>query len=74
MLRAGVRDITSGFGPAYIKRVTEAGEPPTELWDALAEKGYLGVDVPEEYGGEGSGCMSSPPWARRPPRPGARCS
>jgi alkylation response protein AidB-like acyl-CoA dehydrogenase len=55
MLRAAVRDIASGFGPAYIKWVTEAGQPPTELWDALAEKGYLGVNVPEEYGGGGLG-------------------
>jgi alkylation response protein AidB-like acyl-CoA dehydrogenase len=55
MLRAAVRDIASGFGPAYIKRITAAGEPPTELWNALAEKGYLGVNVPEEYGGGGLG-------------------
>ena len=55
MLRAAVRDIASGFGPAYNKRITEAGEPPTELWNALAEKGYLGVNVPEEYGGGGLG-------------------
>ena len=32
-----------------------AGEPPTELWDALAEKGYLGVNMPEECGGGGLG-------------------
>ena len=36
-------------------RCVEAGEPPRELWDALAEKGYLGVNLPERYGGGGLG-------------------
>ncbi len=35
--------------------MVEDGRPPTELWDALAERGYLGVNVPEEYGGGGLG-------------------
>ena len=26
-----------------------------ELWDALAEKGFLGVNIPEEYDGGGRG-------------------
>jgi alkylation response protein AidB-like acyl-CoA dehydrogenase len=32
-----------------------AGEPPRELWDELASRGYLGVNLPEEYGGGGLG-------------------
>src|SRR4051794_8086678 len=42
-------------GPAYTRAKVAAGEPPTELWDALASRGYLGVNVPEEYGGSGLG-------------------
>src|SRR4051794_41985599 len=42
-------------GPAYTRAKVQAGEPPTELWDALASRGYLGVNVPEEYGGSGLG-------------------
>src|SRR4051795_7077706 len=42
-------------GPAYTRAKVAAGEPPTELWDALASRGYLGVNVPEEYGGYGLG-------------------
>src|SRR3954449_1246377 len=38
-------------GPKYTRAKVAAGEPPTELWDALASRGYLGVNVPEEYGG-----------------------
>jgi alkylation response protein AidB-like acyl-CoA dehydrogenase len=55
MLREAVAGIASGYGPDYMKRCTDAGEPPTELWDALAEKGYCGVNLPEEFGGGGLG-------------------
>jgi len=55
MLREAVRGICSGYGPRYSREKHEAGEPPTELWDALAEKGYLGVNLPEEWGGGGLG-------------------
>ena len=55
MLRETVRSICAEFGPEYSRRKTAAGEPPTELWDALASRGYLGVNLPEEYGGGGLG-------------------
>ncbi len=55
MLRESVRNIAGQFGPEYFKKTTDADQPPTELWNALAEKGYLGVNVPEEYDGGGLG-------------------
>jgi alkylation response protein AidB-like acyl-CoA dehydrogenase len=55
LLRESVAGIASSFGPAYIRDKHAAGLLPTELWDALAEKGYLGVNIPEEYGGGGRG-------------------
>ncbi|MBN1530984.1 MAG: acyl-CoA dehydrogenase family protein, partial [Thermoleophilaceae bacterium] len=55
MMRDTVGAICSGFGPSYSRRKHAEGEPPTELWDALAEKGYLGVNIPEEWGGGGLG-------------------
>ena len=55
-IRNAVRGICESFGgPEYHKRIVEADEPPTELWNALAEKGYLGVNLPERYGGGGLG-------------------
>ncbi len=54
-IRETVKGICGGFGPPYIRRCVEQGEPPRELWDALAEKGYLGVNLPERYGGGGLG-------------------
>jgi alkylation response protein AidB-like acyl-CoA dehydrogenase len=55
MLREAVSGIAGGFGAEYIRRQHEAGLPPTELWDALAERGYLGVNIPEQWGGGGRG-------------------
>jgi alkylation response protein AidB-like acyl-CoA dehydrogenase len=54
-IRESVRGICQSFGPEYTRRKTEEGEPPRELWTALAEKGYLGVNLPERYGGGGLG-------------------
>jgi len=54
-MRDAVRGICSGFGPEYQARLYEQGESPAELWDALAEKGYLGVNIPEQWGGGGLG-------------------
>jgi alkylation response protein AidB-like acyl-CoA dehydrogenase len=55
MLRETVSSICRGFGPDYMRRIAAADEPPLELWDALASRGYLGVNVPEEYDGGGLG-------------------
>ncbi|MFY9264376.1 MAG: acyl-CoA dehydrogenase family protein [Solirubrobacterales bacterium] len=54
-LRETVRSIAEDFGPSYFEKTTKAGEPPTELWDTLASKGFLGVNIPEEYDGGGLG-------------------
>src|SRR5437870_3702809 len=55
MLREAVAGVCASFGPRYMRQKVSAGEPPSELWDALAERGYLGVNIPEEYDGGGRG-------------------
>ena len=47
MLREAVRGIASGSARLH-PRPGDGREPPTELWDALASRGYLGVNLPEE--------------------------
>ena len=54
-MRETVASICSAFGPKYSREKHAEGKPPTELWDALAEKGYLGVNIPEQWGGGGLG-------------------
>jgi alkylation response protein AidB-like acyl-CoA dehydrogenase len=55
MMRETVASICSGYGPAYSRAKHAEGLPPTELWDDLASRGYLGVNIPEEWGGGGLG-------------------
>ncbi|MFL5843331.1 MAG: acyl-CoA dehydrogenase family protein [Solirubrobacteraceae bacterium] len=54
-IRESVAGIASGFGRDYIRACVEEVKPPTELWDALAEKGFVGVNIPEEFDGGGRG-------------------
>lgn len=54
-LRENVARLMSGFGRAYFQKVVKAGDKPHELWSALGKAGYLGVHIPENYGGGGGG-------------------
>jgi len=56
-IREAVASICGQFGRAYMRGKVEAGEPATELWDALAAQGFLGVNIPEAYGGGGLGML-----------------
>ncbi len=55
MLREAVASIASKFGHEYYVAKAHADERTDELWSAVAEGGFLGVNVPEEYGGGGGG-------------------
>ena len=55
LLRDAVRGIASSYGHDYFAQKARSGGKTTELWDDLARKGYLGVNIPEEFGGGGLG-------------------
>ena len=54
-LRESVSRLVSKFGRRYFQEVVASGKQPTELWKELGAAGFLGVQVPEEYGGGGGG-------------------
>jgi alkylation response protein AidB-like acyl-CoA dehydrogenase len=54
-LRAAVAKLGAGYGHGYFARKARAGEHLTELWAEAGELGYLGVNIPAEYGGGGAG-------------------
>lgn len=54
-LRQAVHQLASSYGHDYVTEKTRAGEKLTELWDDMGRNGYLGVNLPEEYGGGGGG-------------------
>ncbi len=43
--------------PEYVRECDEAERFPTELYQALAKAGWLGLPIPEAYGGAGSSCF-----------------
>ena len=55
MLRGAVGSIAARYGHEYYVDRSRTGKKTDELWDELASAGYLGVNVPEEYGGGGQG-------------------
>jgi alkylation response protein AidB-like acyl-CoA dehydrogenase len=54
-LRDSVAGIAGSFGPDYFQQQVDDGGNAGELWGALGERGFLGVHLPEEYGGGGLG-------------------
>jgi alkylation response protein AidB-like acyl-CoA dehydrogenase len=55
MLREAVSSIAARYGHDYYVDMSRTGKKTDELWDELASGGYLGVNVPEKYGGGGQG-------------------
>jgi alkylation response protein AidB-like acyl-CoA dehydrogenase len=54
-LRESVRQVARKFGIDYAVDHMRRGEPLTELWHAMGTAGFLGVNLPQEYGGGGAG-------------------
>ncbi|MGW4727853.1 acyl-CoA dehydrogenase family protein [Streptomyces shenzhenensis] len=54
-LRAAVAALGTRYGRAYLTRTVAEGRHPTELWSDAGRLGYLGVNLPQEYGGGGGG-------------------
>jgi alkylation response protein AidB-like acyl-CoA dehydrogenase len=54
-LRDAVAALGRRYGHEYFVAKAKSGEHTTELWSEAGKLGYLGVNVPEEYGGGGGG-------------------
>jgi alkylation response protein AidB-like acyl-CoA dehydrogenase len=54
-LRKAVADLGAKYGHDYYVRQARTGQQTHELWQEAGRLGYLGVHVPEEYGGGGGG-------------------
>ncbi|MEC3976125.1 acyl-CoA dehydrogenase family protein [Amycolatopsis sp. H20-H5] len=54
-LRKAALDLGKKYGHEYYLKQARTGGKTTELWDEAGQLGYLGVSVPEEYGGGGAG-------------------
>ncbi|NEA33230.1 acyl-CoA dehydrogenase family protein [Streptomyces sp. SID13031] len=54
-LRSAVSELGKKYGYAYFNERARSGGQTTELWQEAGKLGYLGVNLPEEYGGGGGG-------------------
>ncbi len=54
-IREGVRAVVTRFDDEYWLARDEDGEFPREFHRAMADAGWLGITMPEEYGGAGLG-------------------
>ena len=41
----------------YVRECDREHRPPRELYQKLGEQGFLGINIPEEYGGSGAGAV-----------------
>jgi alkylation response protein AidB-like acyl-CoA dehydrogenase len=55
LLRNGVRQIAQRYGHEYYVTQARSGAKAQALWDELAAAGFLGVNLPSEFGGGGGG-------------------
>jgi alkylation response protein AidB-like acyl-CoA dehydrogenase len=54
-LRREVAKLASTFGREYFTAQARSGGKTTDLWLAIGKNGYLGINIPEQYGGGGGG-------------------
>ena len=54
-LRKAVAEWASNYGSEYYLKKARAHEHTDELWNEAGKLGFLGVNLPEEYGGGGAG-------------------
>jgi acyl-CoA dehydrogenase len=55
LIRASVAELAGKFDDHYWMEKDQAHEFPQEFYDAIAKGGWLGMTIPEEYGGHGLG-------------------
>jgi alkylation response protein AidB-like acyl-CoA dehydrogenase len=56
-LRDAVGKLVGNYGRSYFQGVARRGETPDALWREMGESGFLGVHLPEQYGGGGGGLV-----------------
>ncbi|MEO3868138.1 acyl-CoA dehydrogenase family protein [Nonomuraea sp. B12E4] len=56
-VQRGISDVCSRYDLAYWQRCETGKRWPEEVWEELAEGGWLGLAVPEEHGGGGQGLL-----------------
>jgi acyl-CoA dehydrogenase len=59
LIRAGIREICQKFDDDYWSERDARHEFPWDFYRALADGGWIGIAIPEEYGGGGRGLLEA---------------
>ncbi|GAA3698673.1 acyl-CoA dehydrogenase family protein [Gordonia hankookensis] len=54
-LRASVAAFAAKYGQEYFRECAREGRKTDEMWSEAGKLGFIGVNLPEEYGGGGAG-------------------
>ena len=54
-IREGIRGLCARFDDTYWRHHDDAHEFPWDFYKAMAEGGWIGIAIPEQYGGSGRG-------------------
>jgi alkylation response protein AidB-like acyl-CoA dehydrogenase len=54
-LRQAVASMAANYGQDYYLEKARSGQHTTELWSEAGKLGFIGVNLPEQYGGGGAG-------------------
>lgn len=54
-LRKAVAALAAKYGQEYFQKCAREGRKTDELWNEAGQLGFIGVNLPEEYGGGGAG-------------------
>src|SRR5919202_2426834 len=54
-LRKTVAELGKRYGHEYTAPRARAREPLSELWHEAGKSGFIGLNIPEQYGGGGAG-------------------
>jgi alkylation response protein AidB-like acyl-CoA dehydrogenase len=55
VLREAVKKLASKYGREFVEKQAREGGKMTDMWLEMGQNGFLGVNLPEEYGGGGGG-------------------
>ena len=59
LIREAVSNVCRDFPDEYWEKLDREGQYPQEFYDAMAEAGWIGIAIPEAYGGAGKGVQEA---------------
>ncbi|MFP8890443.1 acyl-CoA dehydrogenase family protein [Natrialbaceae archaeon A-CW2] len=59
MMQSAVKEIAADYDKDYWQEIHEGQLVPEEIFQDLAEGGWFGIPIPEEYGGHGMGLLDT---------------